>query len=86
MHSIRSGSVRHTSIPRPSASGRAAAGRSSGRTLMQWCGTRSATRSKKNAERAVRIRPLSGIASGNTTSNTEMRSVATMSRRSASTS
>ena len=82
MHSIGIGSVRRTSIARPSASGRAAAGKSAGSTLTTWFGRRSATRSKQNDEIAVRTRPLSGIASGSTTSKTDTRSEATRRMRS----
>ena len=64
MHSIGTGSVRRTSIARPSASGRAAAGKSAGSTEITWFGSRSATRSNQNDEIAVSTRPLSGIGSG----------------------
>ncbi len=86
MHSICTGAVRRTSIARPSASGRAAAGKSAGSTEITWLGSRSATWSNQNDEIAVRTLPLSGIASGSTTSNTDTRSDATKSRRPSPTS
>src|SRR5438105_9090123 len=46
----------------------------------------SRVRENQNAERPVRTRPLSGISVGRTTSKVEIRSLATSSRRSASSS
>ena len=50
----------------------------------RWFGIPS-SRSKKNIDVAVRIRPLSGISGSSEKSNAEMRSEATMSKVSAST-
>src|SRR3990172_1484399 len=58
----------------------------SGRSASRWFGTISRVRLNQNPDRPVSTRPLSGIALGSTTSNVEMRSVATKSRRSASSS
>src|SRR5689334_2953943 len=46
----------------------------------KWFGTTPEMRSNHQAERRVRTSPLRGMAVGSTTSNAEMRSVATMSR------
>src|SRR6266550_21051 len=58
--------------------------RPSSRIVRKWFGTISFVRANQNAERPVRTRPLSGISVGSTTSKTEMRSLATRSRRSSS--
>src|ERR671935_596717 len=58
--------------------------RPSPRSASRWLGTISFVRANQNAERPVRTRPLSGISVGRTTSNVEMRSLATSSRRSSS--
>src|SRR3954454_24346126 len=50
----------------------------------RWFGTMSPVRANQKAERPVRTLPLSGISVGRTTSNVEMRSLATSKRRSAS--
>jgi hypothetical protein len=49
---------------------------------MRWLGTISSVRSNQNFESPVSTRPLSGIGVGRTTSKAEMRSEATISRRS----
>jgi len=43
----------------------------------RWFGTIPRVRANQNAESPVRTRPLSGIGVGRTTSNVEMRSLAT---------
>jgi hypothetical protein len=48
-------------------------------------GATAAVSSNQKADSAVRARPLSGMSSARTTSNTEIRSDATMSIRSSST-
>src|SRR5215216_4289560 len=53
-------------------------------TPSRWFGTISRVRANQKAERPVRTLPLSGISVGRTTSNVEMRSLATSSRRSSS--
>ena len=86
MHSSRTGSCgAHEHRPARDF-GPAVSGKSVGSDDTRWFGTRSAVCSNQNVDSAVRTRPLSGISSGSTTSNTEMRSDATMSMRSWSTS
>src|SRR6185437_7535235 len=51
-----------------------------------WFGTIEWSRVNQKPERPVSTRPLSGISVGSTTSKVEMRSLATSSRRSASSS
>src|SRR5829696_2112848 len=68
-------SSRRHSVERPSAP-----------SASRWFGTISRVRANQKAERPVRTFPLSGIAVGRTTSNVEIRSLATSSRRSASSS
>src|SRR5918911_5585614 len=60
--------------------------RPSGRSASRWLGTISRVRANQNPERPVSTRPLSGISVGRTTSKVEIRSLATSSRRSASSS
>jgi hypothetical protein len=86
MHSSRTGRVARTSIARPAISGPAVSGRSVGSDDTTWFGHRCAVCSNQNVDRPVSTRPLSGISSGSTTSNTEIRSDATMSMRSWATS
>src|SRR3954447_20696441 len=50
----------------------------------RWFGKISAVRANQTPDSPVSTRPLSGISVGSTTSNVEMRSLATSSRRSAS--
>src|SRR3954453_10100905 len=49
-----------------------------------WLGTIASSSANQNPERPVRTRPLSGISVGRMTSNVEIRSLATSSRRSSS--
>src|ERR687891_2385376 len=86
MHSSRTGRVACTSIARPATSDPAVSGKSVGSDEMRWLGARSAVCSNQNVDNAVRTRPLSGTRSSSTTSNTEMRSDATIRMRSWSTS
>src|SRR4249919_4133126 len=65
---------------------RASVERPSGRSAIRWFATTSRVRANQKPERPVRTRPLSGISVGRTTSNVEMRSLATSSRRPASSS
>src|SRR4051794_24096952 len=66
-------SSRRHSVERPSSPRRS-----------RWFGTMSRVRANQKADRPVRTLPLSGISVGSTTSNVEMRSLATSSRRSSS--
>src|SRR5919201_6120118 len=66
---------RRTSVERPSA-----------RRPSRWFGTISRVRANQKAERPVSTRPLSGISVGRTTSNVEIRSLATSRSRSSSSS
>jgi hypothetical protein len=86
MHSSRTGRVVRQSIARPDTSAPAVSGKSVGSDEMRWLGTRSAVRSNQKVDRPVSTRPLSGMRSSSTTSNTEIRSDATMSMRSCPTS
>src|SRR5918999_2623373 len=65
---------------------RASVERPSPRTASRWLGTISRVRANQNAERPVSTRPLSGISVGSTTSKVEIRSLATRTRRSSSSS
>ena len=60
----------------------AVSGKSVGSLETRWFGHADAVRSNQNVDSAVSARPLSGISSPSTTSNTEMRSEATTSMRS----
>src|SRR5215204_1426981 len=60
--------------------------RPSSRSASRWFGTMSCVRANQKPERPVSTRPLSGISVGRTTSKTEMRSLATSSKRSSSSS
>ena len=82
MHSSRIGLAASTSIARPATSGPAVSGKSVGSLEIRWFGHTDAVRSNQNVDSAVSARPLSGISSPSTTSNTEMRSEATTSMRS----
>ena len=86
MHSRRTGCIARTSIARPAISGPAVSGRSVGSADTTWLGQMWAVCANQNVDSPVSTRPLSGISSGSTTSNTEMRSDATMSIRSWETS
>src|SRR5207249_2363311 len=74
-HSSGSISRRRHSVERPSS-----------RTPSRWFGTSSRVRANQNPESPVRTRPLSRISVGRTTSKVEIRSLATSSRRSSSSS
>ena len=80
------GWVARTSIARPATSDPAVSGKSVGSEEIRWLGARPAVSSNQNVDSAVSARPLSGTRSSSTTSNTEMRSDATISMRSWSTS
>ena len=86
MHSSRTGCVARTSMARPATSDPAVSGKSVGSEEIRWLGARSAVDSNQNVEIAVSARPLSGTRSPRTTSNTEIRSDATINMRSWSTS
>src|SRR5436190_6131047 len=58
--------------------------RPSSRSRSRWFRTIELVRANQNAESPVRTRPLSGISVGSTTSNVEMRSLATSRSRSSS--
>ena len=62
----------------PADLARASRGSRSGRTRSRDSARCSAVWSNQNCDRPVSTRPLSGISSGSTTSNTEMRSLATI--------
>src|SRR5262245_17900123 len=66
---------RRTSVERPSS-----------RRESTWFETISRVRANQNAESPVSTRPLSGISVGSTTSNVEIRSLATSSSRAGSSS
>src|SRR5438034_8709380 len=74
-HSSGSMSSRRHSLERPSAC-----------RPSRWFGTIELVRANQNADSPVSTRPLSGISVGSTTSKVEMRSLATSSSRSASSS
>ena len=83
MHSIGSISARLHSIDRPASSGtRAGSGSASRSVAMRWLPTTPAKCSNQNADIAVSTRPLLVMGSLRTTSNADMRSDVTMSRRS----
>src|SRR4051812_36127032 len=71
-------------MARPARSGFpcASSGKSATFTLSMWLRTSPRVRSNQKSESPVSTRPLSGIGVGSTTSNAEMRSEATISRRS----
>src|SRR3990172_8907780 len=72
--------------PRSSAAPAAKAGGNVvGSTPSRWLETMPPVRANQKRDRPVRTRPLSGIAVGSTTSNAESQSLATSSRRPAST-
>src|SRR3990172_983911 len=72
--------------PRSSAAPAAKAGGNVvGSTPSRWLETMPPVRANQKRDRPVRTRPLSGIAVGSTTSNAESRSLATRSRKPAST-
>src|SRR5436190_5556501 len=58
--------------------------RPSSRSRSRWFRTIELVRANQNADSPARTRPLSGISVGSTTSNVEMRSLATSSSRSSS--
>src|SRR3954449_1045847 len=60
--------------------------RPSGRSASRWFGTISRVRANQKPESPVSTRPLSGISVGRTTSKVEIRSLATSSNRSESSS
>src|SRR6478672_11134728 len=60
--------------------------RPSSRSPSRWFGTIDFVRANQNADSPVSTRPLSGISVGRTTSKVEIRSLATSSRRSSSSS
>ena len=73
-------------MARPATSDPAVSGKSVGSADTRWFATMDAVASNQNVDSAVSTRPLSGIRSSSTTSKTEMRSDATTSIRSWSTS
>ena len=80
-------SALRTSMARPARSSPATpAGNSAGSTLTRWLGATSAVSSSQKAVMAVSTLPLWGILSAITTSKAEMRSEATNSSTSPSTS
>ena len=81
MHSRGYISALRTSSARPAHSGRlAASGKSAGSAETRWVEATEAKYSDHQTVIAVNTLPLSGIGSLNTTSNAEIRSVATISR------
>ena len=84
-HSIGTTSARRTSMARPASHSRSSAedsGNLATSAVSRWLATMCDVRSNQKRDRPVRTRPLSGIAWGRTTSNAEIRSVATISRSS----
>src|ERR687892_38656 len=65
---------------------RASVERPSSRSASKWFGTIARVRANQKPDRPVSTRPLSGISVGSTTSKVEIRSLATSSRRSSSSS
>src|SRR4051812_2800780 len=75
---MRSHRFTRTARPFSSFASRNAGGNLRISELMRWLGTILSSRLNQNVESCVSTRPLSGIGVGNTTSNAERRSLATI--------